>query len=162
MPFDRRQYRRVLGIEPVGYPLLDETLPPIVVANPEECRPAEALRERLGVAAGERLAVVAHGGERGEVAELVQAAGEPVRVLDLFEPGAPFPAAEWLGGADLVVTGAGYNSFWEAHWLGYAGRCRFLPFRRSIDDQARRLEHFAGRRPQANGADALARRIVAG
>ncbi len=162
MPFDRRPYRRVLGMEPVGYSVLDETVDPLVVANPDECRPPEALRERLGVAPGGRLAVVAHAGVAGEAARLEQAAGEPVRLLDLFEQGAPFPAAEWLGGADLVVSGGGYNAFWEAHWLGYAGRSRFVPFARSIDDQAARCRDFLGHRPRANGADTLARQIVAG
>ncbi len=74
----------------------------------------------------------------------------------------PFPAAEWLGGADRIVAGAGYNAFWEAHWLGYAERTEWIPFRRTIDDQALRVELSRGMTPRENGADTLARWIAAG
>ncbi len=162
LPFDPAQYRRRLAIEPIVHPLLAETLDPIVVANPDDCRPRDEVRRRFGVAPGEPLVLVQHAGERGEIEELRRLAGPDAVALDLFEPDAPFPAAEWLPGADRVVSGAGYNSFWEARLLGYDQRVTFLPFRRSIDDQARRLAEFRGVRPRGNGADALARRILAG
>ena len=72
------------------------------------------------------------------------------------------PAAEWLGGADRVVCGGGYNAYWEARWLGYAERSTFVPFRRSIDDQASRLAMFRDHFPRENGADELARWILNG
>lgn len=161
MPFDPGRFDRIVGIEPVDLPVLDDVVDPIVIANPEDCRPPEALRERLGVEEDARLTVVLHAGERGETERLIAAAaGETVTLFDLFAPGAPFPAAEWLGGADRIITGAGYNAYWEARWLGYAGRTTFLPFPRSIDDQAKRVTAFGSHQPQANGADTLARWIL--
>jgi hypothetical protein len=162
MPFDPDAFDRIIGIEPLGYPQLDLVIDPVVVANPDECRPPGALKERFGIPAGERLTVVAHAGERGEAAVLAeQAAGEGRVVrLDLFAPSAPFPAAEWLSGADRIVCGAGYNAYWEARWLGYAERTAFVPFRRSIDDQTLRLSAFRDHVPRANGADVLARWIT--
>lgn len=163
MPFEPGRFRRVLAIEPFEHPAIGETIEPIVVANPEECRPIGALRERFGVPPGERLVAILHAGQRGEAAELATTAPPGRQVsLDLFEPGALFPAAEWLGGADHVVAGCGYNAFWEARWLGWAERTTFIPFPRSIDDQARRRATFGGHRPRRNGADALARLILAG
>ena len=162
LPFEPAQYRRRFAIEPIRHPRLAETLDPIVVANPEECRGREEVRRRWGVASGEPLALVQHAGERGEIEELRRLAGPEARTLDLFEPEALFPAAEWLPGADRVYSGAGYNSYWEARWLGYERRTTFLPFRRSIDDQARRLKEFRDVRPRENGADALAREVLAG
>jgi hypothetical protein len=161
MPFDRGMFDRIVGIEPIGLPVLDDVVDPIVIANPGECRPPGALRERLGLTADARLAVVLHAGERGETERLQEAAaGESVTVLDLFQPDAPFPAAEWLTGADRIFAAAGYNAFWEARWLGYAGRTTFLPFPRSIDDQAKRLADFGNYDPKENGADTLARWIL--
>jgi len=82
--------------------------------------------------------------------------------LDLHAENALFPAAEWLGGADRIFAGGGYNAFWEGRWLGYGERIRHLPFPRSIDDQAGRLLAFGDRVPAANGADVLAASIVRG
>jgi hypothetical protein len=162
MPFAAEQYQRILGIEPFDHPALDETIDPIVVCNPDERRPPEALRRWAGVPEGEELAVALHAGERGEIEQLRRLAGgrAPLLTLDLFEDQALFPAAEWVAGADRIYSGAGYNACWEARWLGHEARTRFLPFRRSIDDQARRLAIFRDHHPRANGADVLARWIA--
>ncbi|HXO18893.1 MAG TPA: hypothetical protein VOA87_03090 [Thermoanaerobaculia bacterium] len=160
-PFPAQQFDRIVGIEPVAYPAVAETIDPIVVANPDELRPAGDLRQRFGIPLGGELVVVLHAGERGEAAVLRDAAAaERPLTLDLFEPGALFPAAVWLSGADRIVSGAGYNAYWEARWLGHAGRTTFVPFRRSIDDQARRLTAFGDYSPRVNGADTLAGWIV--
>jgi hypothetical protein len=162
MPFDPGQYARVIALEPMPERGQREAIDPLVVCNPEECRPPGALREHLGVPAGETLTVVSHAGERREAEVLAELAGPAARMLNLFEPGALFPAAEWLGGADRLVAGAGYNAFWEAHWLGYASRTRWVPFARPIDDQALRCHDAPAARPRENGADTLARWILAG
>jgi hypothetical protein len=162
LPFEPSQYARIIAVEPMPERGAREAIDPVVVCNPEECQPPGALRERLGVANGRPLTVVSHAGGRGEVEDLSRVAGEGAVVLDLFEPGAPFPAAEWLPGADRIVTGGGYNAFWEAHWLGYWERTTFVPFRRSIDDQALRVETCRGAIPRENGADTLARWIMEG
>jgi hypothetical protein len=161
-PFEPAQYGRVIAVEPMPERGARERIDPVVVCNPGECRPPGALRERLGAAPGRPLAVVLHAGQRGEAESLRQAAGDKAAVLDLFEPDAPFPAAEWLAGADRVIAGGGYNAFWEAHWLGYWERATFVPFRRTIDDQALRVETCRGAVPRANGADTLARWIIEG
>ena len=78
------------------------------------------------------------------------------RVLDLFDADALFPAAEWLGGADKVVCGAGYNATGKrSGWAtpredGVRGA-----FARPIDDQAWRVGTCAGYPMRANGADTL-------
>lgn len=102
--------------------------------------------------------MVVHAGLADERPGLVAAAagsGETA-VLSLFEREALFPAAEWLPGADAVVSGAGYNAFWEARWLGYADRATFVPLPRRIDDQARRLAECRRHPMRVNGADRLA------
>jgi hypothetical protein len=162
MPFAPGQFRRIVGIEPVDYAAITERIDPIVVCNPDERRPRQELRRHLAVPGGGVLAVALHAGERGELDQLRQLAGDEPRLvaLDLFDDEALFPAAAWLTGADRIYAGAGYNAYWEARWLGHEPRTRFLPFRRTIDDQARRLAAFGGVRPRANGADILARWIA--
>ncbi|HRC86053.1 MAG TPA: hypothetical protein PK413_10625 [Thermoanaerobaculia bacterium] len=165
-PFRSQQYQRLLAIEPFPYEAVDASLPPIVIANPEECRPPEALRERVGAGPDEALWVVLHAGEPGEISDLhleavTQGEAKLVR-CDLFQREALFPAAEWLGGADRIFSGAGYNAYWEAKWLGHFERTHFTAFARQIDNQKLRLATFGSYRPLANGADALAELILAG
>jgi len=158
-PFDPSIYDAIFAIEPLGLTLPRlEQIDPVVVCNPDECRPRSALREWLHADEGE-LAVVAHAGQAGEIEQLVAAAGErKLHRLDLSAQRTLYPMAEWLGGADALFLGGGYNTFWEARWLGYDSRARFLPFPRRIDDQAWRVG--CDLRPRENGADTLARRIL--
>lgn len=157
MPFAPRQFDRILAIEPISHPAIAEAIDPIVVCNRDECRPGGALRERLGLSPGRELTVVLQAGEPGEAAALAAAAaGHECVTLDLYSDEPLFPAAEWLGGADRIFSGAGYNAFWEGRWLGYGERASFLPFARSIDDQAARVKAFATCLPRGNGADVLA------
>ncbi len=161
--FEPRQFARIIAIEPFRHAALRERIDPIVVCNPDECRPPLALRERLGVPPERRLVAVTHAGLRGEVEKIEGTArDEPLARFDLFDTDALFPIAEWLPGADRVFCAAGYNSFWEARWLGYAARTRFIPFPRKIDDQAWRLATCLHYPMQENGADTLATWILAG
>lgn len=159
--FEPRQFRRTIAIESFRHTAIRESVDPVVVCNPDECQPRHALRQRLGVPPGRRLVVAMHAGLAGELDKLEGAShDETVVRLDLFHEQALFPAAEWLGDADQIFCGAGYNAFWEARWLGYAARARFTPLPRRIDDQAWRVENCAGYPMQANGADTLARSIL--
>ncbi len=148
-------FRRVIGIEPIERPEIREHVDPVVVCNPDECRPPGALRARLGVADGQPLVVVVHAGVAGEVMQL-DPGGDDAAWFDLFAEDALFPLAEWLGDADEIHCAAGYNTFWEARWLGYAPRARFTALPRQIDDQAWRLRECADHPMPANGADTLA------
>ena len=162
-PFNASAFGKVIAIEPLSFQATEDVIDPIVVANPDECQPPGALRNRLCVAKEERLEVVHHAGERGEMRALKRVAEQPsARSLDLRQRSALFPAAEWLPGADRIVCGAGYNAYWEARWLGYAERTKFVPFRRRIDDQAFRVTSFGDYVMRENGADTLARWILSG
>jgi UDP:flavonoid glycosyltransferase YjiC (YdhE family) len=178
LPFSRGCYERVIAIEPGVVAPSDEHIEPVVVANPDELLERDALRRRLDIRDDEKLVVVAHAGAPGECATL--AADEamrdpsatihafafdalaPVQGVKVHDGAELFPLATWLGGADAIVTGAGYNTFWEAQWLGHASRARFVAFERPIDDQAWRIATCRTHVPRANGADVLARRIVSG
>lgn len=174
LPFEPSQYTRILGIEPgLEAPRLDATLAPIVGVNPDELRPPGALREHLGVSASQPLHLIHQVGAPGDWRKLLDIRPErPVHVLapgltpddvgvaegiHLRDGEALFPLAAWLGDADAIACGAGYNAFWEARWLGHATRTTFVPFVRTIDDQAWRLRTCWDHTPEENGADVLVR-----
>jgi len=184
-PFLREQYARVIAIEPgaMDGSAADadaahtvDAVDPIVMVNPEERRPAGALRDALGVARDESLHVVHQAGEPNEWSRLVSSA--PHRPLHAFAPArddapalsahpgvrlhdgdALFPLAAWLGDADTLLTGAGYNAYWESRWLGYDAKTTFVPLRRQIDDQSWRVRACASFAPRENGADTLVRQL---
>jgi hypothetical protein len=162
VPFDSTPYDRIIGIEPMERPEFTHQLEPIVICNPNECRPRSALRDRYHIADENHLTIVAHAGVPGEIDEIIVDAvvGTTTVNFDARAPSALFPLAEWLTGADVICTGAGYNSFWEAKWLGYHDRTRFTAFDRHIDDQEWRLKQCADYTPRENGADQLARWIL--
>jgi len=165
VPFEPRMFTRVLAIEPGVEGPIDETIDPVLVSNPDECRPRGALRAHLGVAPSERLVVVHQAGKAGELDALLATVDAGEGRVVRFAPTSsgfdgPFPLCEWLGDADALVSGAGYNAFWEAAWLGYAARTRFVPFPRDLDDQAWRVRTGAGNVPRNNGADVLARQLL--
>ena len=158
-PWEPRQYRRVIRIEPCDTPGVTDTLPPLVISNPDEARPKGALRAHLKVRDGERLSLVAHAGLPGEAASLAARAGEGYVVLSLHDANALFPLAEWLGDADEVFTAAGYNSYWEARWMGTEPRTRFCVLDRQRPEQQWRLSTCAEEPMRENGADRLARML---
>ena len=164
-PFDGSLYQRIIAFEPVDHQLFTHRLEPIVICNPDECKPPTALRERVGVPHGRQLVVVMHAGTAGEIDRIATSdlGGEKPFVvrLDLHDRQQTlFPAAEWLPGADAIYAAAGYNSFWEAKWLGYYDRTTFTAFDREIDDQQWRIDTCADYVQRENGADQLARWIV--
>ena len=162
MPFNGAQYARIIAIEPVRHAAIRERIDPIVVCNPDECRPHDALRERLRIAPNRPLVALMHAGLAGEVWQLEHDPNDEPAVFDLFAEDALFPLAEWLPGADRIIAAAGYNSFWEARWLGYAERTQFTPLPRQIDDQAWRVANCSRYAMKENGADTLAGWITSG
>lgn len=160
--WDAKRFARIVGIEPLSNAALRERVDPVVVCNPDEVQPPGALRRRLGVPDGASLVVATHAGTAGEIDALARGAGDAVVRCDLFEDAALFPLAEWLGDADRVIAAAGYNSYWEARWLGWSERTTFTPLSRVIDDQGWRVATCGTYRMQANGADTIAGWVRAG
>lgn len=161
-PYDPARWDRIIAMEPIEHSSITHRIDPIVCVNPDECRPDTALREYLQVPDDKTLAVVAHTGPIEEQEALAAVGEEDVHVahFDLNDSEALFPLAEWLPGADVIMTGAGYNTYWESKWLGFYDRCFFTAFPRHIDDQAWRVRECADHWPRENGADTLARWIM--
>jgi len=168
-PFLASQFDRIFEMEPVGFdvPRL-EPWPPLVVANREELLDRPSARTALGLPNdGRQVTLVFQAGNPGELGTLAEgvksvAGSGLVHRVDLRDADAPMPMAPYLAAADVVVTGAGYNAFWEARWLGTMARTRFVPFARRIDDQAWRLARCAEVPMTDNGADLLAQALGRG
>lgn len=163
--FDPRKYARTITIEPMARVDGAEAIEPIVVCNRDEMHAPEVLRARLSVADDARLILVLQAGRRGEAGSLAmdvkrRDARDIIVTSDMYDPGALFPIAPYLAGADRIYGGVGYNLFWETRWLGLSARAELYPFDRTIDDQLRRLTGHHAHAMRENGADALVRIIT--
>lgn len=167
--FDSSQYTRVIGIEPMGHPQIREQIEPIVICNPDEARSRADLCEKWNVDQSTRIVAISHAGLRDEIDMLVdeyQAKEEHddentiVIQSDLRDEQAVFPFAVWLPAVDLVYCAAGYNSYWESQWMGYAEKTQLRVIDRRIDDPQRRIDAGRDYVMRENGADVLARSIV--
>ncbi len=159
------RFERVISIEPLGHCPGAEEVPPLVVCNPDECHPPDALKRRLGIDPRAHLTLIVQTGMEGEVERLEAAhRGDPrrvVRALSMHRGDPIFPIAPWLPGADALIGGCGYGFPWEVVWLGLRERTTLHPFPRTIDDQALRARLLPHITPRENGADVLARQIQA-
>ena len=176
--FDPSRYRRILAIEPRQVPGATDLVPPVVICNPGEEKPAGSLRRHLGVPDGQPLRVIAHAGVAGEAHALAvpgaphalagesgaggSSPGSAPIVLSLHDAAALFPLAEWLGDADEISCFAGYNSYWEARWLGTWPRTRFSVLDRQRPEHEWRLRACGQVAMAANGADVIAKLITGG
>lgn len=162
LPFDASRYARVLAIEPaVTADVVTERIDPVVLVNRDETKPRGSLRERFAVAPDRRLVAVAHAGIAGEAKSFTPAVSkdDALLELDLHASDALFPIAEWLGDCDELHASPGYNTFWEAQWLGWDARTTFFPFVRRNDDPFARMKG-RGHVMRANGADTIAAMII--
>lgn len=167
--FDPSQYARVIGIEPVEHEHIREHIEPIVICNPDEARTRADLCERWKVDEMTRIVAISHAGLSGEIDMLLaeyeaDTGHNGVKTLviqsDLRDEDAIFPMALWLPAVDQIHCAAGYNSYWESRWMGYAGKTRLLVIDRRIDDPRSRINAGRDYVMRENGADVLARSIM--
>lgn len=149
-------YHRVLAPYPEAPHPAAEAMGAILIRQPDEALSRAEARRRLGLDpdAPEPVILGIHAGDPGEVSsffELIRAACErlsaswrlrlltPLPLTDDYglEQVHCYPAAEVLPAADLVLTGAGYNSHAELSAFGL--RALYCPFARSHDAQWARL-----------------------
>ncbi len=127
---------------------------PVLIRNWNELKDRNELRARYGISPQEKVIFFYHNTSREEVEKWVFKVYEVSKELGLkfyFSSGfqiddrkinelnlSHFPAIEILPMADIVVTGAGYNSYMEVSTL--FNSAIFIPFFRKIDNQAERID----------------------
>lgn len=168
--FDAAAYQRVIAIEPLENPVVRESVNPIVVCNPDEAKTREDFCARWSLSPDAHIAVITHAGLPDEIDELqstLQAQGRPASAAamsivrsDMHSADAIVPLAPWLPAVDQVFSAAGYNSYWEARWMGYAHKTTLMAIPRRIDNPQQRIGLAADFKMTANGADELARSLA--
>ncbi|MCX7024733.1 MAG: hypothetical protein NT080_08960 [Spirochaetes bacterium] len=153
----------IFAIEPWETPFPMRRIDPIVMRNPDEIPSREVAREKLGLPQTGNafmLALNAHDGDfdaaRKTYSYLEDEGWSSVYTTN-YRDGL-FPAVDWFNAVDLVVCGAGYNSFWESVFFGK--ETLYLPQNAVYEDAWLRLDGCLDYEFKENGADTLARIIV--
>jgi hypothetical protein len=160
---DRTVYSRLIVIEPDILTHEKDRIEPIVVVNRDESVPPGALARHFSLDAQAPLHVVVHAGRADELDIFARHRRiDQSLIFDLHREKALFPAAAWLSQATSILCAAGYNSYYEAKWLGYFEQTHFLAMPRSIDDQSGRIRSQVHFQMRANGADQLVAALIRG
>jgi hypothetical protein len=156
-------YDRVIATEPFRSSVPMETIDPLIIRNRDEILDRHAALERLGAAPDTPVCLFAVNGKPGELERVrrtysyLEGEGYTVIYSSNFAGGL-FPAVDYFNGVDLLITSAGYNSFWEA--VFFEKEAIFVPQPRRFEDQRRRVAECQEMRLVHNGADQLVRLVV--
>jgi UDP:flavonoid glycosyltransferase YjiC (YdhE family) len=106
---------------------------------------------------------VAHNGFAGEMEKIAAqefGAGAAAKIVMSSNADGEglFPLCDYAAGIDLLIAGAGYNSFYESAYFRIP--TRFMPQERRGGEQAWRVTQNTGFSFESNGADQLAGKIV--
>ena len=157
--FDTRAFDLVVSIEPHAVVDGGVRTEPLVLRNREELLPREEAAGLLGLRPQDRNCLILQNGEPGEFSRLaatysyLEDVGYSVYASTNFDEESLFPAVEYYNAFDFIVTGAGYNSFWEC--VFFDKEAVFVPMPRAFEDQRERVERCSDYRFEVNGADQL-------
>lgn len=164
--YDPGIFNQVYLIEPFKSPIDGKEIPPIVARNPDEVLPRHEARFQLQVPGNKPCAVVSQTGVFKD--EIDQVNSVFSRLPDFekyhrirsssYDDNSIFPLLDYYNGIDLVVSGAGYNTFWETQY--FRKKALFFPFRRAEEDQEVRIKTCANRVFKENGADLLVNELL--
>jgi UDP:flavonoid glycosyltransferase YjiC (YdhE family) len=156
--FDPDTYDRVLAIEPYTNDFVKNQINPIILRNRDEIFSRHKARDFLGIKNGKPVCFFSFSGHPNEY----EAAYKTYSYLEdegytmintSNHNGGIFPIMDYFNACDLLICGAGYNSFWEA--IYFEKEAIFIPFPRMFEDQHRRVAECQDYRFEENGADQL-------
>ncbi len=131
LQFDPNDYDLVIATEPFEHTHPMEEINPIVIRNRNEIFLKEEARTKLGVPPETRCCLFALNGKPGEFEEYrktysyLEDEGYTMIYSSNYKGGL-FPAVDYFNAFDLIITGGGYNSFWETRY--FEKEAYYIPF----------------------------------
>ncbi len=161
--FRPKDYDLALSIEPfeTGQPL--RRIDPLILRNRDEILPREKALKRLGLSKGKNHCLFAFNGHPGDFERIkkmysyLEDEGYEM-VYSTNYKGGLFPAVDYFNAFEMLICGAGYNSFWEAVY--FQKEAVFVPEQRRFEDQFWRVEQCQEYEFKQNGADTAAEMIL--
>ncbi len=161
------QYDLLVAAEPLPLDLPMKQIDPLIIRNRDEILSENEAGQRLGLTTFKRntgkTCLVALNGKPGDFEEIkknysyLEDVGYKM-VYSTNYDGGLFPAADYFNVFDLLITGGGYNSFWES--IFFEKETIFVPAPRQFEDQKKRIDDNTDYEFKGNGVDQLVELIM--
>ncbi|MBN1698226.1 MAG: hypothetical protein JW881_11990 [Spirochaetales bacterium] len=158
--FDPCMFDRLVAIEPVEKPIGPGTeVNPLILRNRDEIFPRDRAVKELGVGDDKRNCLLAYNGHPGDFEKLKRMYSyledEGFRMVYTTNyRGGLFPVVDYFNAFDLIICGAGYNSFWETRF--FEKEAVYYPPVTRFYDPGRLIRDYHDYTFSENGADQLA------
>lgn len=162
--FNPHAYNACFAIEPVDFTFPAIQVNPLIMRNMDEIYPEATARKQLTADSNQKLCLVSLNGNPGEFEHVYHEysqklpAGYTLISTTNYHTSGIFPIIDYYNAFDLVISGAGYNSFWETRY--FQKKAEYVPFERMFEDQWRRPRLFSHHTFKENGADQLVKMLL--
>lgn len=162
--FTPAHFDLLLQAEPLPVDIGAKMINPIIIRNPDEILPSETALKKLGIENPQRkTCLFAYNGEPGEYEFIrnkysyLEDNGYRMLYSTNYAGKGYFPIVDYFNAFDFIISGAGYNQFWEIVY--FDKEAVFEPSPRVFEDQSWRIQHSQGYYFTENGADQLVKII---
>ncbi len=160
--FQPENYDRVLAIEPFKGSFPMKSINPLVLRNRDEILSRNDAISELKLDPNKEVCILSYSGHPGDFKRVKKTYSHLEDVYQMvytttYEKGI-FPVMDYYNASDLIVCGAGYNSFWEVIYLNK--EAIFVPTRAIFESGERRINECQEYSFNENGADQLVQIIM--
>ncbi len=157
LTFDPGRFDLCLKIEPFESTFLKDEINPFIIRNIDEVRSREESRTALGITGVKPVCFLTATGYPGEFENIKKTYSSLEETYEMVyttnDGNGIFPIVDYFSAADLIVSEAGYNAFWEAVY--FEKEAIFIPVKRRFEDPHLRVENYQDYSFTKNGADQL-------
>jgi hypothetical protein len=152
-------YEAVIATEPFESVVRMRQINPIVIRNHNEILTREDALKKLGVDGVKPVGLFAYNGEPGEYEAIkkkysyLEGAEYQMIYSNNYSMKGFFPIVDYYNAIDFIISGAGYNSFWETIYFGKDAV--YEPVERRFESQKKRIMQCSSYLFTDNGADQL-------
>lgn len=149
----------IIATEPFESSVRMRQINPIVIRNHNEILPRDEALKLLGISGSKPVGLFAYNGNPGEYEAIkkkydyLEGAGYQMVYSTNYSKRGGFPIVDYYNGIDFIVSGAGYNSFWET--IYFDKEAVYEPVKAIFGDQERRIRECSSFSFSENGADQL-------
>jgi hypothetical protein len=163
MQFNAHDYDLLLAVEPFKSCLQMQTINPLIVRNRDEILTREAACQKLGLDPSRESYLLYYNGHPDDFTKVkkiysyLEEEGHQIFYTTNYKGGL-FPVVDYFNAFDVLICGAGYNSFWEARF--FEKEAIFVPAQTVFESQQRRLAECSDYTFTENGADEFVDKIL--
>ncbi|HQQ50435.1 MAG TPA: glycosyltransferase [Spirochaetota bacterium] len=157
--FNPEQYNVITSIEPAPFPFTVININPLIMKNHDEILSKKQAQLILNIPDSKKCCLISISGYEQESMQYKQY--YPQHLEDdyycisssNYDLDNHFPIVNYFNAFDMIICGAGYNSFWETRFFNK--QAIIIPFKRVFEDQFYRVNNYANYTFTKNGADQL-------